>query len=91
MPWKLPESPTPHALLIVAASGFTDTTGTQLRVGLCSGLAITYAIGLAAGAMIFVVSHAVIPETHRNGQQSPATLGLSSACAIMMLLDTALG
>jgi ZIP family zinc transporter len=29
---------------------------------------------LAAGAMIFVVSHEVIPETHRNGHQTPAML-----------------
>ena len=28
-------------------------------------------LGLAAGAMIFVVSHEVIPETHRNGHQTP--------------------
>ncbi|MDX9994818.1 MAG: ZIP family metal transporter, partial [Rhodocyclaceae bacterium] len=47
--------------------------------------------GLAAGAMIFVVSHEVIPETHRNGHQTPATLGLMAGFALMMVLDTALG
>lgn len=51
------------------------------------------ALGLeiATLAMIFVVSHEVIPETHRNGHQTPATLGLMSGFAIMMLLDTTLG
>jgi hypothetical protein len=41
--------------------------------GIAGGLALAYPIGLglAAGAMIFVVSHEVIPETHRN-HQTPA-------------------
>lgn len=43
------------------------------------------------GAMIFVVSHEVIPETHRNGHQLPATIGLMGGFIVMMLLDTALG
>jgi ZIP family zinc transporter len=51
----------------------------------------TTALGLAAGAMIFVVSHEVISETHRNGHQTPATLGLMAGFAIMILLDTTLG
>ena len=45
----------------------------------------------AAGAMLFVVSHEVIPETHRNGHQTSATLGLMGGFAVMMFLDTALG
>jgi ZIP family zinc transporter len=48
-------------------------------------------MGLAAGAMIFVVSHEVIPETHRNGHQTAATLGLMGGFGVMMFLDTALG
>ncbi len=38
-----------------------------------------------------VVSHEVIPETHRNGHQTHATLGLMAGFALMMTLDTALG
>ncbi len=58
-----------------------------------SGLAISYPIGLglAAGAMLFVVSHEVIPETHRHGHQTSATLGLMVGFAVMMVLDTTLG
>jgi ZIP family zinc transporter len=48
-------------------------------------------MGLAAGAMLFVISHEVIPETHRNGHQTPATLGLMVGFAVMMVLDTTLG
>ncbi|MCU0841156.1 MAG: ZIP family metal transporter [Thiobacillaceae bacterium] len=81
------------AVAIAAASGLMEPVGALLGVGLGGGLAVAYPIGLglAAGAMIFVVSHEVIPETHRNGHQTPATLGLMGGFAIMMVLDTALG
>ena len=81
------------AILTSAASGLLEPIGALLGVGLSSGLAVAYPIGLglAAGAMIFVVSHEVIPETHRNGHQTPATLGLMVGFALMMVLDTTLG
>ena len=81
------------AILVAAGSGLLEPLGALLGVGLSSGLAVAYPIGLglAAGAMIFVVSHEVIPETHRNGHQTPATLGLMTGFALMMVLDTTLG
>ncbi|MFT5642902.1 MAG: ZIP family zinc transporter [Janthinobacterium sp.] len=82
-----------HAVLIAAASGLLEPIGALLGVGLSGGMAFAYplGLGLAAGAMLFVVSHEVIPETHRNGHQTPATLGLMGGFALMLLLDTALG
>lgn len=84
-PWR--------SVLIAAGSGLLEPIGALLGVGLSSGFAVAYPIGLglAAGAMLFVVSHEVIPETHRNGHQTPATLGLMLGFAIMMTLDTTLG
>jgi ZIP family zinc transporter len=41
--------------------------------------------------MIWVVSHEIIPETHRKGHEQAATLGLIGGFVVMMLLDTALG
>lgn len=81
------------AVLVAAATGFVEPIGALVGVGLTGGLELAYPIGLglAAGAMIFVVSHEVIPETHRNGHQTPATLGLMAGFALMMVLDTALG
>ena len=81
------------AVLVAIASGLLEPIGAFLGVGLSSGFALAYPIGLglAAGAMIFVVSHEVIPETHRNGHQTPATIGLMTGFAIMMILDTSLG
>ncbi|HMM55749.1 MAG TPA: ZIP family metal transporter [Candidatus Desulfobacillus sp.] len=83
----------PFAVAVAAATGLLEPVGALLGVGLASGLAIAYPIGLglAGGAMVYVVSHEVIPETHRNGHQTPATLGLMAGFAMMMVLDTALG
>lgn len=81
------------AVVLAALSGLMEPVGALLGLGLAGGFALAYPVGLglAAGAMIFVVSHEVIPETHRNGHQTPATLGLMAGFALMMLLDTALG
>lgn len=81
------------AVAVAAASGLLEPLGALLGVALTGGLALAYpaGLGLAAGAMIFVVSHEVIPQTHRNGHQTPATLGLMVGFALMMVLDTALG
>lgn len=83
----------PKAILIAALSGLMEPIGALVGVGMASGFALAYPIslGLAAGAMVFVVSHEVIPETHRHGHQTPATLGLMIGFALMMFLDTALG
>ncbi len=82
-----------RAVLIAAATGLLEIVGAMLGVGMAGGLAVAYPIGLgiAAGAMIFVVSHEVIPETHRNGHQTAASLGLMAGFALMMVLDTTLG
>jgi ZIP family zinc transporter len=81
------------AVLVAAGSGLLEPLGALVGVGLSSGLALAYPIGLglAAGAMLFVVSHEVIPETHRNGHQTMATNGLMAGFALMMVLDTTLG
>ena len=48
-------------------------------------------MSFAAGAMVYVISHEIIPETHRHGLQRAATVGLMVGFAVMMLLDTAFG
>jgi len=51
---------------------------------------LPYAMGFAAGAMLFVISDEIIPETHRNGHERVATLGLLAGVVVMVYLDTAL-
>ncbi len=59
-------------------------------IGLSAGL-LPWGLGFAAGAMLFVISHEIIPESHRKGHESWATGGLMIGFVLMMLLDTALG
>lgn len=49
------------------------------------------ALAAAAGAMLFVVSHEIIPGTHRRGHESAATMGVALGFAVMMVLDNAFG
>ncbi len=52
---------------------------------------LPYALGFAAGAMIFVVVEEVIPESQRSGNTDLATLGAMLGFAVMMVLDVAFG
>ncbi|WP_227380379.1 ZIP family metal transporter [Haladaptatus halobius] len=51
---------------------------------------LPYAMGFAAGAMLFVISDEIIPETHRSGYERVATLGLMTGVIVMLYLDIAL-
>lgn len=55
-----------------------------------SSLLLPWGLALAAGAMLFVISHEMIPESHRQGHELAATNGLMLGFVLMMLLDTAL-
>jgi len=47
-------------------------------------------MGFAAGAMLFVISEEIIPETHANGRSRYATFALLGGFIIMMILDNML-
>lgn len=81
------------AAVVASGTGLMELLGAFLGIGIGTGMPLAYPIGLglAAGAMIFVVSHEVIPETHRNGHQTPATLGLMGGFSALLVLDTLLG
>jgi len=52
---------------------------------------LPYALGFAAGAMIFVVVEEVVPESQRNGNADLATWGALIGFTVMMVLDLAFG
>ncbi|NTV23038.1 MAG: ZIP family metal transporter [Nanoarchaeota archaeon] len=52
---------------------------------------LPYALGFAAGAMIFVVIEQLIPESQTGGNADMATLGAMLGFAVMMVLDVAFG
>jgi ZIP family zinc transporter len=56
-----------------------------------STMLLPWGLGFAAGAMLFVISHEIIPESHRKGHEAWATTGLMLGFVLMMILDTSLG
>lgn len=78
---------------VALLSGLVEPVGGAFGAGVMT-LAqpvLPWALAFAAGAMLFVVSHEIIPESHRNGNETRATGGVLSGFAIMMVLDVALG
>lgn len=52
---------------------------------------LPYAMGFAAGAMLYVISDEIVPETHRKGHERLATFGTILGVVVMLYLDMALG
>lgn len=82
-----------QALLVATLTGLVEPLG-----GLIGVAAVTLAepllpwgLAFAAGAMIFVISDEIIPETHRKGLQTHGTAGLMVGLVVMMFLDVVLG
>jgi ZIP family zinc transporter len=77
------------AVLVALATGAVETIGGFIGAGFVSLSQAFLPIGLAgaAGAMLFVISHEIIPETHRNGHEGESTFGLVAGFAVMMILD----
>jgi len=72
--------------LVEPVTGFMGAYAVSLSVFL-----LPWGMTFAAGAMIYVISHEIIPETHRHGFQDEATIGLTAGLVVMMFLDVAFG
>jgi len=70
-------------------TGLVEPVGGLLGVTLVSIFhpILPWGLAFAAGAMLFVVSDEMIPESHRKGFEREATFGLIVGFVIMMLLD----
>lgn len=60
-----------------------------VAVGLARPL-LPWAMGFAAGAMLFVISDEIVPETHTRGNERLATLGTMIGVVVMVFLDVSL-
>jgi len=74
------------------ATGLVEPLGGAAAVGLASLSAaiLPWALGLAAGAMLFVVAAEIIPHTRRQIAHGSATPALFAGLALMMVLDVTL-
>lgn len=82
-----------RAVLAALASGLVEPVGGLIGAATVAAVAslLPWALGFAAGAMIYVVSSEIIPNTHRKDGGSIATTGLMIGLAAMMFLDISLG
>jgi len=81
-----------QAVGVAVLSGLTEPVMAIIGAAVLgeSSLLLPWGLALAAGAMLFVISHEMIPESHRQGHELAATNGLMLGFVLMMLLDTAL-
>uniref|UniRef100_UPI003562309D ZIP family metal transporter n=1 Tax=Actibacterium sp. TaxID=1872125 RepID=UPI003562309D len=78
---------------IALATGLIEPVGGLIGVAAVhiSTDVLPWGLAFAAGAMVYIISHEIIPETHRGGHQNSATTGLVTGLILMMILDVTLG
>jgi ZIP family zinc transporter len=81
-----------QAFAIGSVTGMAEPVG-----GLIGSVAVSFAaplipwaLAFAAGAMLFIISDEIIPETHRSGFETLATFSLLGGFAAMIYLDALL-
>ncbi len=82
------------AFLVALGTGLVEPIGGILGILLVqiAKPLLPLALAFAAGAMLFVISHEIIPETQTHDAHSkPATYALLVGFVIMMFLDSTLG
>jgi ZIP family zinc transporter len=82
-----------RAVGIATLSGLVEPIGGLLGITMVTAFQpiLPLAMGFAAGAMLFVISEEIIPETHSNGRSRYATFALMLGFIVMMVLDNMLG
>jgi ZIP family zinc transporter len=85
--------PRGKALLYALGSGLAEPIAGVIGVLAVSVMhpLLPWGLAFAAGAMLYVVSDEVIPETHSRGHELEGTWGVIFGFVLMMFLDNALG
>ena len=81
------------AVSIATLTGLVEPIGGALGIFSVTVFQPILPLGMAfaAGAMLFVISDEIIPETHAKGRSRMATFGIVIGFVIMMSLDNLLG
>jgi ZIP family zinc transporter len=82
-----------RAVAIATITGLVEPVGGLLGITMVTLFEpiLPIAMGFAAGAMLFVISEEIIPETHSDGRSRYATFALMIGFIMMMVLDNLLG
>lgn len=82
-----------YALWISLLTGLVEPLGGLLGASIVSltQAILPWAMAFAAGAMLFVMSDKIIPESHQKGNEKEGSLGVMVGFALMMFLDIGLG
>ena len=77
-----------RAALIALGTGLVEPVGGLFGViaSTVAGAALPLALAAAAGAMLWVVSHEMIPASHKPGRIGAGTAGLAAGFAVMTTL-----
>ncbi len=76
-------------MLISLAIGLLEVAGVWIGFGLgtASAAFLPVMLGFAGGAMLYVTSDEMIPETHAHGYQKQATYALLMGFVTLLLLE----
>jgi ZIP family zinc transporter len=82
-----------YAFWVALLTGLVEPLGAVAGAGAVALAAplLPGALAMAAGAMLYVISDEIIPESHRGPAAALATQGVLVGFVLMMVLDVALG
>ena len=84
-PWR--------TFLLASVTGLVEIIGTLIvyfAVSISTAI-LPFALSLAGGTMLYIISDEMIPETHSHGNERSATYALIVGFCFMLLIDTIFG
>ena len=80
-------------LLVVSATGLAVPVAALVgyAAGSHFGGALPFSLALASGALIYLISNEIIPETHSHGNEGLATLGIVAGFVFTLVMRVGLG
>ena len=80
-----------RTILISLAIGLLEVVGVWagFALGAISNMLLPAMLGFAGGAMLYVTSDEMIPETHAHGYQKQATYALLAGFMTLLLVEKA--
>ncbi len=81
-----------RTFICAVITGVVEVVGTFLGyfAATVSSVILPFALAFAAGAMLYIISDEMIPETHAHGSQRGATFSLLLGFCIILISDTLL-